>query len=483
MRFWSLPAITVAAVLLGNACSNGSEQTPLAPTLQDEYEPVTDVSASGGITQITFEPDGAYYLKRSMGTGADEILVPEQGLYSLDLADGTLTLTPNGGASVKHPFQLGLAGSPAGTSQPQGAGLHTDGLGGKIIHLIISFLLDNQWFHTDTPATPDQGAVDDGGWTPDDAAVPTDDASSGGDGASCTTTVIDAGPPASSGGGIDVSHYQGSVNWANVKTVRNFAYAKATESTSYTDSKFVANYAGMQAAGLQRGAYHFFRASKDAVTQADHFASVIKAAGYGGGDLAPMVDVEVTDGVSAATVISGLRAFLNEAQSKLGTTLMIYTGPSFWTHNLGNPDFSSNPLWIAHYTSAPHPTVPTTWSGYTIWQFTQSDKVTGVGGNVDGDRWAGAVAESDGGTGGSQTVTTCTSDAGEAGSWEAGDSSDEGLIPGGCTHDVCTAGERLGQSCNSCTMIVCANDPYCCDTYWGLSCFPDVQKYCGQTCP
>jgi hypothetical protein len=55
-------------------------------------------------------------------------------------------------------------------------------------------------------------------------------------------------------------------------------------------------------------------------------------------------------------------------------------------------------------------------------------------------------------------------------------------IPGTCTHDVCTAGEKLGQACDACTQKVCAQDPYCCDTYWGLSCFADVTKLCGKTC-
>lgn len=55
-------------------------------------------------------------------------------------------------------------------------------------------------------------------------------------------------------------------------------------------------------------------------------------------------------------------------------------------------------------------------------------------------------------------------------------------IPGTCTHDVCTAGDKLGQECDDCTMKVCAADPYCCDTFWGLSCFQSVEKYCGKKC-
>lgn len=56
------------------------------------------------------------------------------------------------------------------------------------------------------------------------------------------------------------------------------------------------------------------------------------------------------------------------------------------------------------------------------------------------------------------------------------------IIQGTCTHDVCTAGDKLGQQCDDCTMKVCAADSYCCDTFWGLSCFDAVEKYCGKKC-
>jgi hypothetical protein len=52
-----------------------------------------------------------------------------------------------------------------------------------------------------------------------------------------------------------------------------------------------------------------------------------------------------------------------------------------------------------------------------------------------------------------------------------------------CPHDVCTAGDALSAGCDTCTKAVCAADPYCCEQHWGPSCFLDVQKYCGKTCP
>ena len=75
--------------------------------------------------------------------------------------------------------------------------------------------------------------------------------------------------------GIDVSHYQGTVDWGKVKsTGKVFAFAKATESTGSTDSQFATNWAAMKAAGVIRGAYHFFHADQDAAAQANHFLQV-----------------------------------------------------------------------------------------------------------------------------------------------------------------------------------------------------------------
>jgi hypothetical protein len=86
--------------------------------------------------------------------------------------------------------------------------------------------------------------------------------------------------------------------------------------------------------------------------------------------------------------------------------------------------------------------------------------------------------ETDRGTGSEPTnAADGGSDGGADADGEAGS-----LIPGACTHDVCTAGEPLGQACDECTMKVCAADAYCCDTFWGLSCFDSVEKHCGKKC-
>ena len=88
--------------------------------------------------------------------------------------------------------------------------------------------------------------------------------------------------------GIDVSHWQGAIDWTMVAASgKRFAYIKASESTDFVDPAFLQNRAGARAAGLYVGAYHFAQPSAtagDAVAEADHF---IDTAGRPGATSSP----------------------------------------------------------------------------------------------------------------------------------------------------------------------------------------------------
>src|SRR5207302_823289 len=73
--------------------------------------------------------------------------------------------------------------------------------------------------------------------------------------------------------GIDVSHYQGTINWPAVfASGERFAFEKATEGVTYTDPKFVTNMLAGKAAGVLMGAYHFARPlNNSAADEAAHF--------------------------------------------------------------------------------------------------------------------------------------------------------------------------------------------------------------------
>ncbi|MEA2601683.1 MAG: lysozyme [Acidobacteriota bacterium] len=187
--------------------------------------------------------------------------------------------------------------------------------------------------------------------------------------------------------GIDVSHDQGTVDWpAVVQAGYVFTFIKATDGETYVDPDFEQNWTGAEAAGLLRGAYHFFRAEDSPQAQVDLFWKTVGDTG----ELPLVVDVEETMGVSAATLISNLTQFLEELQKASGRIPMIYTDPGFW-NGLKATTFGSYPLWVAEYGVA-QPTLPAGWTSWAFWQHSESGSVPGIQGAVDLDIFSGSLA-------------------------------------------------------------------------------------------
>ncbi|NHZ40228.1 glycoside hydrolase family 25 protein [Massilia aquatica] len=191
--------------------------------------------------------------------------------------------------------------------------------------------------------------------------------------------------------GIDVSHFQGQIDWPTVAQQGiAFAYAKASEGGSVTDPLFSTNYPAMRAAGIARGAYHFLHADVDAGQQARHFLSVLGPPQPG--DLPPMLDVETACGMQCAAIDRAALAWLGQVQQALGCTPLIYSSLSFWNSNLaGSAALCAYPLWIAEYSSAAAPVLPHGVHGYAIWQHAQTGKVDGIEGAVDLDLFNGTA--------------------------------------------------------------------------------------------
>ncbi|WP_430513692.1 glycoside hydrolase family 25 protein [Pannonibacter phragmitetus] len=193
--------------------------------------------------------------------------------------------------------------------------------------------------------------------------------------------------------GIDVSHYQGTVNWADVAASgAAFTFIKATQGTSYVDPMFQTNWRGAKAAGLKCGAYLFFEPNVSFLDQAELFIHQLKTAGYDRtADLLPAIDCEVASGVTNSEFSYALSQLLNILEIYLRVKPLIYTSPGFWS-SVGNPDFSAYPLWVAEYTTAPAPTLPPDWTSYAFWQYSQSGTVSGISGAVDLDVMGTALA-------------------------------------------------------------------------------------------
>lgn len=185
--------------------------------------------------------------------------------------------------------------------------------------------------------------------------------------------------------GIDVSDFQENVNWRAVANDGiSFAFIKATEGTTFVASSFATNWAGAKAAGLLRGAYHFFRPQSDAQAQAQHFLKIVKMQP---GDLPAVLDIESTGGMSASTIATRMATWLSIVEKATGRRPIIYTYPGFWQRIGDMQRFSDYPLWIAHYTSDSAPWITGGWDTWTMWQYTDSGRVNGVSGGVDINRF------------------------------------------------------------------------------------------------
>lgn len=201
--------------------------------------------------------------------------------------------------------------------------------------------------------------------------------------------------------GIDVSHYQGAIDWGSVAgSGVAFCFIKATEGTSAADPRFQSNWSGSLAAGLRRGAYHFGHAGSDAVAQAKFFHGTVSADGtLGPGDLPPVLDLETLDGQSPASTLQWALAFLTEADALFGRRTLLYTDAGFWQQLAELPGckaLASRPLWLAAYSASPQ--VPSPWTAWTFWQYSDGTAnggtpVPGVSGPVDQDLFAGTPAQ------------------------------------------------------------------------------------------
>jgi GH25 family lysozyme M1 (1,4-beta-N-acetylmuramidase) len=194
--------------------------------------------------------------------------------------------------------------------------------------------------------------------------------------------------------GIDVSHYQGTINWSSVKSAGiSFAYIKATEGTTYTDPQFSANYLHAYNAKVIRGAYHFAQpGSSSGASQATYFATHGGAWSADNLTLPGMLDLEGgCYGLSTTSMRSWILDFYTTYKAKTTRDIVIYTSPSWWNTCTGSWTGMSakSPLFVADWTTSANPTIPAGFPYATIWQYTDSGSVSGISGAVDRDRFNG----------------------------------------------------------------------------------------------
>lgn len=195
--------------------------------------------------------------------------------------------------------------------------------------------------------------------------------------------------------GPDVSSHQGYVDWAAVRGAGcSFGFTKATGGCWYKNPTLQANWQGMAAAGLQRGAYHFaFESSGQPLpgpgpeAEAEYFLGTIQPLGLGRGDML-VLDIEQGAGRLGDWALRWLRY----VEQRVGFPPLLYTGDWFASeHGFAEvPELAQYGLWQAAYQATmPPPTAP--WSSIAFWQFTDAASLPGISGPADGNRFNGSL--------------------------------------------------------------------------------------------
>ena len=199
--------------------------------------------------------------------------------------------------------------------------------------------------------------------------------------AASTTWFLLARPPLRDGEvyGVDVSNHQGPIDWpALAADDITFAYIKASEGGDFTDASFTRNWAGTEAAGVQRGAYHFFTLCRPGAEQAEHF---LRTAPPQDEVLPPAVDLELDGNCSQRpdpeAVYAELDTFLAAVEAAWGRDVVLYVGED-WEGLYPVLDRSQRPRWLVSFVGRPD-------RQWTVWQFSWWGRVDGVDGRVDLD--------------------------------------------------------------------------------------------------
>ena len=174
--------------------------------------------------------------------------------------------------------------------------------------------------------------------------------------------------------GLDVSHWQGTIDWPKVAEAGYvFTFAKGTEGVYWTDRKFHENLINGVDAGVMMGIYHFARpdlgnkASDEANYFLDEVGDYLKS-GY----LRPVLDLEVGASMGKTALTAWAMEWMETVENRTGISPLIYVNPSY-IHYYLTDEITKYDLWVAHWTCEPEPSYyyPNTgmWRDWAFWQY------------------------------------------------------------------------------------------------------------------
>lgn len=177
--------------------------------------------------------------------------------------------------------------------------------------------------------------------------------------------------------GIDVSHYQYTIDWERLAQNENisYAYIKATEGNALLDDYYRQNIEGAHRVGISVGSYHFYRPNVNWREQFEFMKRIVRIEEQ---DLVPLIDIEKFGGGSR--FVSDLREFVLAVERHYGRKPLLYTYQNFYNKHLRG-QFPDYPWMIACYSD--NQPVLSDGQPYIMWQYSCKGRLSGIRGDVD----------------------------------------------------------------------------------------------------
>lgn len=189
--------------------------------------------------------------------------------------------------------------------------------------------------------------------------------------------------------GIDVSSWQGNINFSAVKNSGiDIVYIKSSEGSTYVDPYLEANYSNAKANGLKVGFYHYVTARnvQQAESQAYFFAKVISGKSP---DCKLAMDFESFGNLSINEINQISKRFLETLENATKLKAIIYSN-SYSAKNIFSGELAKYPLWVANY-GVSKPGGNDKWNSWVGWQYTSTGVVNGISGYVDRNQFTDGV--------------------------------------------------------------------------------------------
>lgn len=186
--------------------------------------------------------------------------------------------------------------------------------------------------------------------------------------------------------GIDVSSYQGRIDYTAVKNAGiEVVYIKSSEGDYLEDPEFRNNYEEAKRNELKIGFYHFVRARNEAeaIKEAEFFSSIIQGTEP---NCRLAMDFEVFGDLSISDINSISRTFLQRTQELTNKEMVIYSNTYDATNIFSSELANDYPLWVAEY-GTEEPNNNGKWENWVGYQYSDMGRISGIIGNVDLDRF------------------------------------------------------------------------------------------------